>query len=253
MNLPHKSINQLRHPNHDRIPPNLQWYSAAIHHFAHFWKNDEKFAEFFHNEGNRDSYITTCLAYLHTLADMFFLWQTQIISPLSLDIPHANQIGNFTLNCKQQVIVNHVLSAFRKRAAYYSTPCVGNTLDTHLESDNEELDLHEDIHSQNHQAVTPAGQCLEIIWTKPVLVTGQAGCGKSHVIKSIVKHSIQLNASVLVAAPTGFLTAVFRATLDEEVDCQTVHASFYFPVDETVSPTVNWQLSNYDIIIDNYQ
>ena len=58
---------------------------------------------------------------------MFFLWQTQIISSLSFDIPRANQRGNFTLNCEQQVIENHVLSAFRKRAANYSTPCVGDT------------------------------------------------------------------------------------------------------------------------------
>ena len=109
--------------------------------------------------------------------------------------------------------------------------------------------MHEDIHSENYHAIVPAGQRLDIIWKKPVLVTGQAGCDKSHVIKSIVKHLIELNATVLVAAPTGFLTAVFRASLDEQVDCQTVHASFHFPVDDTVSPTVNWRLSNYDVII----
>ena len=130
MNLPHKSINELGYPNHERIPASFQWYSAAIHHFPRFWKNDEKVAEFLHNEGNRDSYITTCLAYLHTLADMFFLWQTQIISSLSFDIPHANQTENFTLNCEQQVIQNHVLNAFHKRTAYYSTPSVGNTMET---------------------------------------------------------------------------------------------------------------------------
>ena len=177
---------------------------------------------------------------------MFFLWQ--IIS-LSFDIPHANQTENFTLNCEQQVIQNHALSAFRKHAAYYSTPSVGNTMETDLESDNEELGLHEDIQSQNEHTVTPVGQRLDIIWNKPVLVMGQAGCDKSYVIRSIVKHLIQLNATVLVAAPTGFLTVVFRATLDEEVDCQTVHASFHFPVEGTASPTVNWLLSNYDVII----
>ena len=249
MNLPHKSINELRHPNHDKIPENLQWYAAAIHHFPDVWKNDEKVAHFLHNEGNRDTYITTCLAYLHTLADMFFLWQSQIISSLSLNIPHANQTANFTLNSEQQVIQNHVVSAFRKRAAYYSTPCPPNTLQTHLDSDNEEIEFDQPIDSQDDQCVTAPAQCLEIIWTKPLLLTGQAGCGKSHVIKSIVKHLIELNASVLVAAPTGFLTAVFRATLDEQVDCQTVHASFNFPVDETLSPTINWQLANYDVII----
>ena len=136
MNFPHKSIAQLRHPNHDRIPANLQLYSAAIHHFAEFWKNDEKVAQFLHNEGNRDFYMTTCLAYLHTLADMLFLCQTQIISSLSLDTAHPNTTQNFSSNNEQQVIENHVLDAFHRRAAHYSPFSASNTFETHSDSDN---------------------------------------------------------------------------------------------------------------------
>ena len=32
-------------------------------------------------------------------------------------------------------------------------------------------------------------------------------------------------------------------------DCETVHASFHFPVKDDVSPTINWQLLKYDLII----
>ena len=160
MNLPNKSIAQLRHPNHDRIPVNLQWYSAAIHHFAEFWKNDEKVAQFLQSDDNRDFCITTCLAYLHTLADMLFLCQTQIISSLSLAIAYPNTTQNFSLNNRQQVIENHVLGAFRRHAAHYSTFTASNTFKTHSNSDNEEVDCQDDV-PLFHHAVSPTSQCMD--------------------------------------------------------------------------------------------
>ena len=90
---------------------------------------------------------------------------------------------------------------------------------------------------------------MDINWQKPVLVTGEAGCGKSYTINSIVNCSVENNVKVLVAEPTGFLASAFRATLPEDVCCETVHVAFHFPVENNVSPTVNWQLSQYDIII----
>lgn len=90
---------------------------------------------------------------------------------------------------------------------------------------------------------------MNINWKKPLLVTGEAGSGKSYTIHSIVNPSVKHNVKVLVATPTGFLASVFRAALPEEVCCETVHASFHFPVEDNISPTVNSQLSYYDIVI----
>ncbi len=86
-------------------------------------------------------------------------------------------------------------------------------------------------------------------WKKPVIVTGDAGCGKSHTIHLIVTHLVNKEYNVLVAAPTGFLAAVFKAILPVEVQCYTVHASFHYPVDNDVSPSINWHLSDFDVII----
>lgn len=78
---------------------------------------------------------------------------------------------------------------------------------------------------------------------------GEAGSGNSYTIKSIVNCLVAQDIKVLVAAPTGFLASVFRATLPDEVECETIHASFYFPVESDTPPTINWQLANYDILI----
>ena len=36
MHLSHKCLSDLKHPNHDTIPQNLQWYAGAVHHFRDF-------------------------------------------------------------------------------------------------------------------------------------------------------------------------------------------------------------------------
>jgi hypothetical protein len=89
MNLPHTSLSQLKRPDHDRIPSipaTLQWYAAAVLRFPDFWNNNEKLTDFLHNQGNRDHFVTTYLAFVATLKDMFFLWQMQIIQSHSFDI-----------------------------------------------------------------------------------------------------------------------------------------------------------------------
>lgn len=121
MYLLHKSPSDLKHPNHNTIPENLQWYASAVHHFRDFWSSDEKVAEFLCNLGNRDTYVTTCLAYLRTLADTFLLWQKQVLTNHSLNTPFVDRQHHFTLDMHQQTIYNHVLTAVTKRALHYST------------------------------------------------------------------------------------------------------------------------------------
>ena len=55
--------------------------------------------------------------------------------------------------------------------------------------------------------------------------------------------------NILVALPTGFLASRFRATLPDEVTCETVHSAFLIPVDTIEQSLTNWNLSQYDMII----
>lgn len=246
MHVPHRSLIDLRHPNHERIPESLQWYSAAIHHSANLWQNDDRVCQFLNNQGHRDTYITTCMAYVHTLRDMFFLWQTQIISSSCLDTNYVNEAHEFRLDSHQKTIHNHVLSAVNKRSHHYSSFARVHCFNSESDSDDDNI-THE--HVQYGHCDPPAAEKLNVPWSKPILVTGQGGCGKSYVIRSIVNDLIEQDASVLISLPTGFLASSFRATLPEEVTCDTVHASFHFPVENAESPKINWQLSNYDVLI----
>lgn len=46
--------------------------------------------------------------------------------------------------------------------------------------------------------------CKENVWTRPILVTGKLGSGKSHMILSTVQELLKRDATILIAAPTGF-------------------------------------------------
>ena len=45
-------------------------------------------------------------------------------------------------------------------------------------------------------------------WTKPILLTGKPGAGKTYTILSTVNELVSTNTKILVAAPTGFLASV---------------------------------------------
>ena len=138
---------------------------------------------------------------------------------------------------QQQTIQNHLLSAVTKHAVHYSTF-------VHLnECDSDSFygtDFHDDF--PDSPLLNPL-QHMDIKWQTPVL-TGETGCGKSYTINSFVNRSVENNVKVLVAAPTGFLASVFRATLPEDVCCETVHAAFHFPVPQSTGNYYSMILSS---------
>ena len=82
---PHRNLSELQHSQHDKVLAELQWFASAKHHCSDFWENDHVIAEYFHKQGNLNVFITTLSAYIHTLADSYFLVQMQILSPLSIE------------------------------------------------------------------------------------------------------------------------------------------------------------------------
>ena len=125
LHKPHRNISDLQHPNHDNIPANLQWYAAAVYHFPELWKNDECVIDFLHSQGNRDVYMTTFLAYLHTLGDTYFLLQLQILVGTSIQSSANNAADSFSLDTQQQTIQNHILSSLQKQ--HFHTKSTQNT------------------------------------------------------------------------------------------------------------------------------
>ena len=153
----------MQHPNHDNLPGNLQWYAAAVLYFGEFWKNDQCVIDFLHNQGNRDMYITTFLAYLHTLADTYFLVQLQILLPTSIEYSPNNAADSFTLDTQQLTIQNHILPSLQKRNDYYSTFNDARVADTNSESDNED-DMDIEDNAIPHSIITHEN--IDVDWKK---------------------------------------------------------------------------------------
>ena len=106
---------------------------------------------------------------------------------------------------------------------------------------------------EKREAVTLATQRhlpnAYINWQQPILLLGKPGSGKSQAIcHSFVKH-VAKDQNILVAAPTGYLASRFRAILPAEVTCDTVHSVFHIPVNKTQQSSINWAISQFDILI----
>ena len=54
---------------------------------------------------------------------------------------------------------------------------------------------------------------------------------------------------ILVATPTGFLGTQYKDKFGDDIDTDTIHAAFHYPVNPAERPRYNWNISNYDIVI----
>ena len=89
----------------------------------------------------------------------------------------------------------------------------------------------------------------DIDWKKVLLLTGKPGTGKTHCLKQAIYEAIDQERDVLVATPTGFLASTSSAAFGDDVETETVHAAFKYPVSTNTSPEVNWELMRYDMIV----
>ena len=53
----------------------------------------------------------------------------------------------------------------------------------------------------------------------------------------------------MVATPTGYLATEYKDTFPEDIDAETIHRCFHYPISPTEQPSINWNLTNYDILI----
>ena len=78
---------------------------------------------------------------------------------------------------------------------------------------------------------------------------GKAGTGKSYAIIKLIQTCITCRRKVMVATPTGYLATEYKDTFPEDIDAETIHECFHYPVSPTEQPSINWNLTNYDILI----
>lgn len=238
LNLPHRNPLQLKHAKHDTMPDSLKWYAQVVTHFPDLWANEENLRSYLYTFGHKKNYVTTVIAYIQSLSDTLFMFNMSLIKADQLATPSPQSIANITLDMKQVTIKTHILNAVCLR-------------DSHYFDHNAEIESDDSDNEQRHlPPVRTESSCTaNIEWQRPILITGKPGSGKSEVILSAVKELFENEKHISIAAPTGFLSSGFRGKTPSDVTCETVHSLFCIPVDNSIPPSLNWDLSRFDVII----
>ena len=89
----------------------------------------------------------------------------------------------------------------------------------------------------------------DLDWRKFILITGQAGTGKSEIFKATIQRCLSQQLNILLAVPIGLLAGTFRNRFGDNITCDAIHSAFRYPVKSDQRPTINWNISNYDLLL----
>jgi hypothetical protein len=232
MHVPHRSISDLKHPNHENVPTDLQWYAAVTHRLPEFWQNTENINLYLPSQ---EEYITTALSYINTLSDAFYMWQTRIIPLTWLNFDFQNETTTILLDTNQLSVQNHVLRLGREHKEHFSSFAPSEYLDNDAEfvSGSDADDKFSPMDASHPSPVFCHGSPPNT-WGKPILVTGSGGCGKSYTNRSIVNE---------------YLTRLCQSLSLARLCLSLVHAAFFYPVESDILPKINLNILKYDLII----
>ena len=159
------------------------------------------------------------------------------------------EIPIFNLDPQQLTVQKHILTSVHARNTEYNlyTPTEINNDDAYSDFSKDDEEFCQPTADLHDHEIQP--DCKENVWTRPILVTGKPGSGKSHTILPTVQELLKRDATIFIAAPTEFLALVYWSQLPDGVVYNTVHASFHYPVECDESCSINWDIEGHDIII----
>lgn len=219
MNKVHRNLEELKHPNHDRLPVDLKYFGSCIVNFPDLF-TDTSVRDMLQKEGHKSYFIANVVSYIENMKNIYHLWQIQVLSNQDFSSSVTVQ-QNYELDQIQTLALNNLKSSLRLRLSYYQRSA-------HTETSTADSTTHD--------------------WTKILSITGKPGTGKTRCLHACIKYLIDENLKCLVATPTGFLASSYRALFDVDIDANTLHSSFSVPIDDS-PPQVNWALSMYDVIM----
>ena len=138
LHQPHRKTQNLQHPQHERLPPQIKSFAAAVMHCPEMLTNEENVRRYFEREDHKDYYIATIAAHVKRSLDVQHLFHLNIITSQNPD-PHSSE-EQLPLTSEQKMFVTHVKSALPKRKQHYSqVACFQqDSVDSTHESESEE-------------------------------------------------------------------------------------------------------------------
>ena len=227
LNVPNRNTDMLLTCGYHNIRPAITYFVSALQRRSKIWSHENAIKSHFELEGHKSWYITNILLHVQSLKDFYNLWQKRVISMSELSIP---PIVHYPLDVKQQLVITVAESMIKCRKQYHES--INCTLGNNS-SDSEDVSELEDQDSTNSL----------------LIVVGKAGTGKSYAITKLIDTCVTSKRNVMVATPTGYLATEYKDKFPDEIDAETIHAAFHYPVSGLEVATFNWNLSNYDMLI----
>ena len=80
MHHPHRSPNELRHPEEESMPKSIQFFSQAVALLPDTWQSPDTITNQFEHEGHKEYFVRTIVAYVSSLHDVLYLWRIRVVT-----------------------------------------------------------------------------------------------------------------------------------------------------------------------------
>ena len=252
MNYPYRKVDDLLHNEHDTMPEQIRHFAVAMDFKSELWKDENAIREHFSIAGYKNDYVETLLSFTRSKRASVHLWKRRVLGGVDNIIEQVLTTETEQLTPEQIRTTGLVESALVKREEFYDDVNEPLTIDQQTSDTNSEpsdMDCdngREDI----SQPFAPQIPPTNIDWRLFIMIKGKPGTGKSFALLHIIKRVLQSDYRVLCATPTGMLASNYTAAIThDQFVANTVHSSFRYPVDKNERPTINWEITNFDLVV----
>lgn len=210
---------------------------------AQFWGNPDNVMEFLLHEGNKTSYSRSVQSFFHSLNASLILFNSGRFNRYPLaDAGDFVAVDISTFSSSQRRDYFEITVLLQNIPVFDCAPPKEALSESEDESDRESDD---EVDGSAVQANVAYQQ--QVNSTKSFLVYGEAGSGKSYLIRALMQFCLQHHLVPALACPTGKLAFTYSYEFPG-VRCDTVHAMFNTPVGDD-NMVVNWGLSNVHLLV----
>ena len=218
MHHPHRSPNELRHPEEESIPKSIQFVSQAVALLPETWQSSHTISQEFEHEGHKEYFVRTIVAYVSSLHDVLYLWRIRVVTGDVSDVSAFSIDRLYPLSSHQRSILADITGA----------------LTSHREQQENSTDRQDEQSSS---------------WRLYRVLLGKPGTGKSQVLIRAIHHAVENEMSVLVAAPVALPAQGYHKIFLADIETDTLHGAFNIPVDAPFHDEVNYGLNKYDLVV----
>ena len=247
MNVPFKSMEDLKRPELDLVPDHLYYQTLAFLHRPEHWTNEAAIRQELELEAFREHHVRNIVAMLFANQSLIKQYLDGTLDK-NQEVPAGAEEGasiaaggvDPELSRQQKQIYEEIVDNVQKgmqqklqqEAAWEALAAADEAM--------------EDAEAHPHWGPSQANPFPAPAALRPALaVLGPAGSGKSTAVSQAIRMAAEHGARVLVAAPTGRLAATLREKFPG-LGVDTVHGAFlvYKPAHETAEV-----LLPYDLVV----